>query len=255
MSIWSKHHRIRHLLAALMLSTIVLGCAGSPNDDAVIERPEVNESADTTALVQDTVVETTAPRSTTTTSSVPLTTIVESGKDATVELRTLAKAAGARDFSEISDSACGKFAMVLTDVIIDGFVKGGLFWYWWDGSKWVDQSEQLKGGIGDYHLRVYTRDYTNDGIKEFFVVAKDSERRSAKEFGSFFGFGWSPQSQCRWDWMVIDNGRETVTAISEPEPSPRSAKVFCIGYRNSSTRIRGWVWYDSSISAFRFDYK
>ena len=188
-------------------------------------------------------------------STVPLTTIVESGKDASAELRALAKAVGARDFSEISDSACGKFAMVLSDVIIDGFVKGGLFWYWWDGSQWVDKSEQLKGGIGDYHLRVYTRDYTNDGIKEFFVVAKDSERRSAKEFGSFFGFGWSPQSQCRWDWMVIDNGRETVTAISEPEPSPRSAKVFCVGYRNSSTRIRGWVWYDSSISAFRFDYK
>jgi len=238
---------VRQFIAAASLAIIAVGCSGSPNDDAVIERPEVNETSDTTSLTQDTIVETTVPRSTTTTTTVPLTTIVESGKDATAELRTLATSMGARDFSEISDSACGKFAMVLADVIIDGFVKGGLFWYWWDGSQWVDKSDQLKGGIGDYHLRVYTRDYTNDGIKEFFVVAKDSERRSAKEFGSFFGFGWSPQSQCRWDWMVIDNGRETVTAISEPEPSPRSAKV--------STRIRGWVWYDSSISAFRFDYK
>jgi hypothetical protein len=246
---------VRQFIAAASLAIIAVGCSGSPNDDAVIERPEVNETSDTTSLTQDTIVETTVPRSTTTTTTVPLTTIVESGKDATAELRTLATSMGARDFSEISDSACGKFAMVLADVIIDGFVKGGLFWYWWDGSQWVDKSDQLKGGIGDYHLRVYTRDYTNDGIKEFFVVAKDSERRSAKEFGSFFGFGWSPQSQCRWDWMVIDNGRETVTAISEPEPSPRSAKVFCVGYRNSSTRIRGWVWYDSSISAFRFDYK
>jgi len=246
---------VRQFIAAASLAIIAVGCSGSPNDDAVIERPEVDETSDTTSLTQDTIVETTVPRSTTTTTTVPLTTIVESGKDATAELRTLATSMGARDFSEISDSACGKFAMVLADVIIDGFVKGGLFWYWWDGSQWVDKSDQLKGGIGDYHLRVYTRDYTNDGIKEFFVVAKDSERRSAKEFGSFFGFGWSPQSQCRWDWMVIDNGRETVTAISEPEPSPRSAKVFCVGYRNSSTRIRGWVWYDSSISAFRFDYK
>ncbi len=246
---------IQKCLVSALLAVTITACAGSPNDDAVIERPKTNIASDTTAVVEDTVVETTAPRSTTTTSTVPLTTIVESGKDATAELRILAKAVGARDFSEISDSACGKFAMVLTDVIIDGFVKGGLFWYWWDGSQWVDKSEQLKGGIGDYHLRVYTRDYTNDGIKEFFVVAKDSERRSAKEFGSFFGFGWSPQSQCRWDWMAIDNGRETVTAISEPEPSPRSVKVFCVGYRNSSTRIRGWVWYDSSISAFRFDYK
>jgi hypothetical protein len=246
---------VRQFIAAASLAIIAVGCSGSPNDDAVIERPEVNETSDTTSLTQDTIVETTVPRSTTTTTTVPLTTIVESGKDAMAELRTLATSMGARDFSEISDSACGKFAMVLADVIIDGFVKGGLFWYWWDGSQWVDKSDQLKGGIGDYHLRVYTRDYTNDGIKEFFVVAKDSERRSAKEFGSFFGFGWSPQSQCRWDWMVIDNGRETVTAISEPEPSPRSAKVFCVGYRNSSTRIRGWVWYDSSISAFRFDYK
>ncbi len=247
--------RARRCLASGLLVVTLTGCAGSPNDDAVVERPTTDDVSDTTAAVEDTVVETTIPRSTTTTSTVPLTTIVESGKDATAELRVLGKAVGARDFSEISDSACGKFAMVLTDVIIDGFVRGGLFWYWWDGSQWVDKSEQLKGGIGDYHLRVYTRDYTNDGIKEFFVVAKDSERRSAKEFGSFFGFGWSPQSQCRWDWMAIDNGRETVTAISEPEPSPRSAKVFCVGYRNSSTRNRGWVWYDSSISAFRFDYK
>ena len=245
----------RRCLVSALLAVSITACAGSPNDDAVIERPQTDNASDTTAVIEVTVVETTAPRSTTTMSTVPLTTIVESGKDASAELRALAKAVGARDFSEISDSACGKFAMVLSDVIIDGFVKGGLFWYWWDGSQWVDKSEQLKGGIGDYHLRVYTRDYTNDGIKEFFVVAKDSERRSAKEFGSFFGFGWSPQSQCRWDWMVIDNGRETVTAISEPEPSPRSAKVFCVGYRNSSTRIRGWVWYDSSISAFRFDYK
>jgi hypothetical protein len=66
------------------------------------------------------------------------------------------------DASEISESECGVFAMLVTDE--------SLTFYSWDGVQWSDKSDVLLGGRGKYPQKVYSSDYTNDGVIDFFVT-------------------------------------------------------------------------------------
>ena len=60
------------------------------------------------------------------------------------------------DASEISESECGVFAVLVTDE--------SLTFYSWDGRQWSDKSDVLGGGRGKYPQKVYSSDYTNDGF-------------------------------------------------------------------------------------------
>jgi hypothetical protein len=89
------------------------------------------------------------------------------------------------DVSEISKSDCGTYAMLVTE--------GSLTFYDWNGVQWTDISSLLMGGRGQFPLKVYSHDFTNDGVIDFFVTYGDNKARGGSTYGGFFA---SPTNHC-----------------------------------------------------------
>jgi hypothetical protein len=148
------------------------------------------------------------------------------------------------DASAISKSTCGVYAMLVT--------KGSLTFYDWDGKQWADISDQLKGGRGIDPLKVYSHDFTNDGILDFFVTYGDNQNKGGKLYGSFFAFPWSGPDHCKWSWLDINNGRDIVKEIESPEVDQRSGVVYASGYQSGRWTTYGQVKYLPSSGSFVF---
>ena len=133
------------------------------------------------------------------------------------------------DVSGISKSECGVYAMLITE--------GSLTFYMWNGVQWMDISTDLDGGKGKMPLKVYTHDFTNDGVLDFFVTYSDNRASGGKTYGSFFAFPWAVDRQCKWAWMDIDNGREIRKTIESPEVDQRKGVVYANGF------VRGYGTY------------
>ena len=127
------------------------------------------------------------------------------------------------DVSGISKSDCGVFAMLITE--------GSLTFYMWNGVQWMDISTDLAGGRGRMPLKVYTHDFTNDGVLDFFVTYGDNRASGGKTYGSFFAYPWDVDKQCKWTWMDIDNGREIRKTIESPEVDQRKGVVYANGFK------------------------
>lgn len=127
------------------------------------------------------------------------------------------------DVSGISKSDCGVYAMMITE--------GSLTFYMWNGVKWMDISTDLDGGKGAMPLKVYTHDYTNDGVLDFFVTYGDNRESGGKTYGGFFAYPWEVERQCKWSWMDIDNGREIRKVIESPEVDQRKGIVYANGFK------------------------
>jgi hypothetical protein len=118
-------------------------------------------------------------------SSTPTTTTSTtlSPESAQVELDKLAQQSVAVDYSKISDSECGKFAIVVEPKDVR--------FYEWTPIGW----QQDEAGFGDWKpddtYLVTTNDYTNDGVNEFLLTF-------AREIpiGAIFG-----QIDCKWQWL------------------------------------------------------
>lgn len=115
------------------------------------------------------------------------------------DLETLAESLDAVDYSRISESDCGKFALVVQRTRIRFFE--------WENARWVDRSEML-GPDGEVDpFLVTTRDYTGDGVKEFLVSYNFEGRQGGHQYGAIF-----MKTGCRWGWAkFIDYGEEVET--------------------------------------------
>jgi len=148
------------------------------------------------------------------------------------------------DASEISESECGVFAMLVTEE--------SLTFYSWDGAQWSDKSDLLGGGQGKYPLKVYSSDYTNDGVIDFFVTYR-TKKNSGNTFGGFFAIPWSGDFRCLWNWVDIDNGRDNSKVIDRPEIDQRKGRVYAAGYVKRRYSSRRQLKYSPSANSFVFD--
>lgn len=147
------------------------------------------------------------------------------------------------DVSGISKSDCGVYAMLITE--------GSLTFYMWNGVQWMDISTDLDGGKGAMPLKVYTHDFTNDGVLDFFVTYGDNRASGGKTYGSFFAYPWDNDKQCKWTWMDIDNGREIRKTIESPEVDQRKGVVYANGFRRGYGTF-GVIDFLPSSSSFVF---
>ena len=147
------------------------------------------------------------------------------------------------DVSGISKSECGVYAMLITE--------GSLTFYMWNGVQWMDISTDLDGGRGAMPLKVYTHDFTNDGILDFFVTYGDNRASGGKTYGAFFAYPWGDEHQCDWNWMDIDNGREIRKVIESPEVDQRKGIVYANGFTRGYGTY-GVIDYLPSSSSFVF---
>jgi hypothetical protein len=148
------------------------------------------------------------------------------------------------DASEISESECGVFAMLVTEE--------SLTFYSWDGAQWSDKSELLGGGRGKFPLKVYSSDYTNDGVIDYFVTYR-TNKNSGNTFGGFFAIPWSGDFRCVWNWVDIDNGRDNSKVIDRPEIDQRKGKVYGAGYVKRRYSTRRELKFSPSANSFVFD--
>lgn len=148
------------------------------------------------------------------------------------------------DVSAISKGDCGVFAMLVTE--------GSLTFYWWDGVAWNDDSSQLAGGKGTQPLKVYSHDFTNDGIVDYFVTYGDRKDSGGGTYGAFFAHRWSGDNMCDWEWVDIDDGRSLTKTIDGPEIDQRKGLVYGDGYANSRWKSYGLFDYLPSSGSFVF---
>ncbi|PHX70819.1 MAG: hypothetical protein CK521_06300 [Acidimicrobium sp.] len=148
------------------------------------------------------------------------------------------------DASEISESECGVFAILVTDE--------SLTFYSWDGVQWSDKSDVLGGGRGKYPQKVYSSDYTNDGVIDYFVTYR-IRKNSGPTYGGFFTIPWSGDMRCVWSWVDIDNGRDISKVIDSPEIEQRKGRVYAAGYVNRRYSSRRQLKYSPSANSFVFD--
>ena len=148
------------------------------------------------------------------------------------------------DASEISESECGVFAMLVTDE--------SLTFYSWDGVQWSDKSDVLGGGRGKYPQKVYSSDYTNDGVIDYFVTYR-TRRNSGPTYGGFFTIPWSGDMRCVWSWVDIDNGRDISKVIDRPDVDQRKGRVYAAGYVHRRYSSRRQLKYSPSANSFVFD--
>ena len=184
-----------------------------------------------------TVVTTTQPIATST--SVPW-----AAGAATKAWNTFVKSFDSIDVSQVSKGECGVRAMLITE--------GSLTFYWWDGVRWNDDSTQLAGGKGVMPTKVYSFDFTNDGVLDYFVAYEDDKAKGGPTYGAFFGYPWSGDDYCHWGWMDIDNGTTLTRTINRPEVNQRNGEVFAEGYTSRRWKSFGVYEYQPSSNSFVF---
>jgi hypothetical protein len=186
-------------------------------------------------------------------SSTPTTTTVAPATSTTVAWvtgaaakawKTFVKSYEVVDVSAISKGDCGVYAMLVTE--------GSLTFYWWDGMKWNDDSSKLAGGKGQQPLKVYSHDFTNDGILDYFVTYGDRKETGGSTYGAFFAHRWSGENKCQWEWVDVDNGQSLTKTVESPEVDQRKGLVFADGYANSRWKSYGRIDYLPSSGSFVF---
>jgi hypothetical protein len=163
---------------------------------------------------------------------------------ATKAWNTFVKSFDSIDVSQVSKGECGVRAMLITE--------GSLTFYWWDGVRWNDDSSQLAGGKGVMPSKVYSFDFTNDGVLDYFVAYDDQKAHGGPTYGGYFAYPWSGDSQCQWRWMDIDNGANLVRVINRPEVNQRNGEVFAEGYTSRRWKSFGVYEYQPSSNSFVF---
>ena len=148
------------------------------------------------------------------------------------------------DVSQVSKGDCGVRAMLITE--------GSLTFYWWDGLRWNEDSSQLLGGKGQMPTKVYSYDFTNDGVLDFFVTYEDQKIHGGPLYGGIFGYPWSGDDHCQWSWMDIDDGNNLVHTINRPEVNQRNGELMAEGYSSRRWKSFGAYEYQPSSNSFVF---
>ena len=147
------------------------------------------------------------------------------------------------DASAVSNGPCGPRAVLLTE--------GSVTTYWWDGVRWNDDTSILDGPKGEKPSRVYTHDFTNDGVDDFAVVYDDNVRRTGNRYVAIIGYPWSKQDECKWRWMDIDNGLDTNKRFEISGIDTRTWRIHGVGYVHRRLS-GGYIAYLPASSAFVF---
>lgn len=148
------------------------------------------------------------------------------------------------DVSQVSTGECGSRAMLVTPE--------SLTMYWWNGVEWKDDTALLDGGRGQYPQKVYTYDYTNDGVLDFFVLYSEDDRPKSDTYGSFFAYTWALEEQCKWGWVDVDNGRTTTKTVLDPDVNPQTGRIVAPGFTRRRTSVRGEYKFFPSTSSFMY---
>ena len=149
------------------------------------------------------------------------------------------------DVSQVSTGECGSRAMLVTPE--------SLTLYWWNGVEWRDDSTLLEGGRGQYPIKVYTHDYTNDGVLDFFVLYSETNKPKSPLYGAFFAYTWPIEEQCQWGWVDVDNGRTTTKTVLSPDVNPQNGRVFAPGYTRRRTSVKGEYKFLPSTNSFMYN--
>ena len=213
-SYWSR------ILGIVGLCGVLLACT---NNDAA-----TNELSAESTVVENTVA--------------PSTTVPWSEGADVAAWKEFVKSYAVLDVSEVSTGECGSRALLVTEE--------SLTMYWWDGVRWNDDSALLQGGKGRLPQKVYTHDYTNDGVLDFFVVYADEDRPRTQTFGAYFAYLWGLEDVCDWGWVDINNGRTTTKTLQSPDVDVQKGKIFASGFTQRRTSARGEYEFLPSTGAF-----
>lgn len=185
----------RHLvLTAVAFSVAITSCGGSGGSGG---------PGTTSAPSSSAVATTTAVASTTTT------TLYTATGDRTADLRSLSTALGGVDYSKVSASSCGEFAMVVT--------AAGLRFFQWTAATWVEQPSAIPAIGVSAPFTVTSRDYTRDSIVDFLV-----RWNSADPQGSILLLN---TGTCAWDWADLFNGGGTVKYLKALKWSSSTGQI------------------------------
>lgn len=177
----------RHAGLLLVTTALLAGCGGSGGSGS-----STNNTSTASSTVPAGASSTTVAASTTST-----TLYVATGNSAN-DLRTLAQALAAVDYSKISTSACGDFAVVVA--------AGALRFFQWTSGLWVEQPAAVPSLGLSGALTVTSRDYTGDRVIDFLV-----RYRSADPVGGILVLD---AGACAWNWSNIFDGAGTVKYVT-----------------------------------------
>ena len=170
--------------------------------------------------------------SATPTTTVPATTTVVVG-DPQPELDKLAASLKAVDYSRISESSCGKFALIVAPEAVH--------FYEWRATGWAQNDSRFGDWTPSDAFLVTTRDYTDDGATEFLV---NFARKSP--IGAIFG-----QIDCEWQWLPFQpqmgNEQRTVDALTW---SDDTKTLLGDDYDSNWTKLTSAFTWDSHYLAF-----
>lgn len=218
----SQVHLSKAVVFAVSLAVTVVAC-GSSDDQA--PTTTVGQSVTTTTTVEST-----------------RTTVAWAPGAPLQAWDSFLKTFDVKDASEVSISDCGVYAMLVTDE--------SLTFYMWNGIEWKDISSDLTGGRGQYPIKVYTQDFTNDGAKDFFVTYR-TKKRGGSTYGAYFAYPWSGENYCVWSWVDVDDGRTFGKLVESPRVDQKKRRVFGDGYHRRYL-TRGVFEYLPASSAFVF---
>lgn len=172
-------------LTTTLLVVTVASCGGSGGSSAPAS---TSASASTTSVAPATSA---APATST--------TLYASTGDRTADLKTLSTALGGLDYSKVSASSCGEFAMVVT--------ASGLRFFQWVAGTWAEQPSAIPAIGVAAPITVTSRDYTRDSTIDFLV-----RWNSADPQGSILLLN---TGTCAWDWADLFNGSGTVKYLKD----------------------------------------
>ena len=133
---------------------------------------------------------TASSRNATSTTDVATTSVQTIPKNPKNELELLAKSLEAIDYSRISDSKCGKYAVIVTESDSD--------LYQWANNEW-QSSNYPDNEIIDPAIKVTTRDYTWDKVNDFLMTYQNGGPEGT-EYGAILHL-----DNCRWKWAGFEN--------------------------------------------------
>lgn len=240
---------VRVVVGAVLLAGCSFGATtGESADGSTSFSTSLSTSTETQsgqqAAVPDTSTDASTTSSTTTSSVAPSTTVAWTRGAERAAWEDFIDAYEVLDTSEFSRGPCGVFAMMLTE--------GSVTFYWWNGREWVDRSSLLVGGQGDKPAKVYTRDFTLDGVPDFFVEYEPSRDYRGRSYGSFFAYPWTHEQQCQWTWIDVDDGRDLGKRVVSPDVDQRAHQVYGTGYVKGRWGSYGVYEFLGSSSSFVF---
>ena len=150
------------------------------------------------------------------------TTVASAAGAAEVAWATFIQSYVVIDSSAVSNGPCGPRAVLVTE--------GSVTTYWWDGIRWNDDTSMLDGPKGEKPSKVYTHDFTNDGVDDFAVLYDDNVRRTGNQYVAIIAYPWAQQDECKWRWMDIDNGLDMNKRFEISGINKRTWQIQGVGY-------------------------